>query len=104
MSILLIRGTTPTHTFELSLNGTDILRARVIYSQDDIEIVRKETEQCNIEGNTVSVSLTQEETLKFSQYAPRGEVQVRIVSTDEQAYTSDPIPLKIGKCLDNGVL
>ena len=59
------QGTTPTHYFDLPFDCGVIAAIRVTYKQEDVIVLEKELADCSFEGNTVSVTLTQEETLGF---------------------------------------
>ena len=99
------RGTTPTHTFELppELNGSLIAKAMVIYSQNDKEVFNKKTEDCDIGDNYIRVTLSQEDTFKFS-CKKNVEIQLRIVTHDGKASTSDVIVRNVYKCLNDEVM
>lgn len=61
------RGTTPTHTFTLPFDIPEGSAVRVVYAQNDIVLVERTTETCTIEGNKVTLRLTDKETLLFDQ-------------------------------------
>lgn len=95
-------GTTPTHTFTIP---SEIVRTaskvRVIYSQNrDVVLTKDVTE---FSGDTVEVTLTQEETLKF-QKQKVVDIQLRVLLTDGSALTSDIISVRAYECLENEVL
>ena len=58
-------GTTPTHIFRLPFSTLLIDKVRIIYAQNDEQILVKEKDDCDLKGNQISVTLTQEETFKF---------------------------------------
>ena len=60
-----MRGTTPIHTFYLPFSAEDIAKAKVVYKVDDQILVKKNTSDCKMESNSISVTLTREETVKF---------------------------------------
>jgi hypothetical protein len=60
---VIIRGTTPTLTFGLPFDTSIIDVGYVVVKQDKETIIEKPTSACDREGNTISVTLTQEETL-----------------------------------------
>lgn len=98
-----MRGTTPTHIFTLPFEAKLISNIRIIYTQGDEQILVKEVKDCNIDGNTVTVRLTQEETFLFDckKYV---EIQVRVLTAEKDALNSDPIKVSVEKCLDNEVM
>ena len=71
------KGTTPTYIFtlpeDIDLSSADSVY--VTFSKKNYEtILTKEDNELEIDGNTVSVFLEQEETLSF----PRGDILVQI--------------------------
>lgn len=98
------RYETPTHTIELPFNTSIISKARLVYSQNDVQILVKELSDCQCEGNTLSVRLTQEETAKFDCKKMFVELQLHILTTGNDSIVSDIEKVPIEKCLDNEVL
>ena len=97
----MIRGTTPTHTFALPFDTSAVKSAKVIYVQSDAVVLEKTS--CTMDGNTLSVRLTQEETLKFD-CKKNVEIQLRILTEANDALTSDIITIDVARCLDEEVL
>lgn len=99
----MIRGTTPTHVFNLPFESSLISSARVIYKQGTKEILRKETEAFEMEGNTIRVTLTQEETFLFD---CKGSVklQLRVLTKAGKSLSTRTIIVSVDECLDNEVL
>ena len=130
---MIVRGTTPYHTFIVPLTSQQIDEVYITYLQNgevildktksDVEIldVDLETENAHMEdleeeiieeaeptSSQVTVHLTQEDTLKFN-FFPAAEkniavVQLRILDTDGEAYASDPIHERIYGVLKEGVI
>lgn len=99
----MIRGTTPTHTFKLPFN-TDIIKSvRIIYSQCNCKILHKNTEDMNIKDDTITLKLTQEETLRFK-YGMPVKIQLRILTTSDDAMNSNIIIDTVDECLDDEVI
>lgn len=61
----MIRGTTPTITFETDCDCTGFDLLEIAFSQGDAVIMTKKLDDCLIEENKITVNLTQEETLLF---------------------------------------
>ena len=99
----MIRGTTPTHTFMIPLHTASIADLRISYAQSDQEILVKKIEDCFLEGNTIKVTLTQEDTFLFD-CKKTVAIQVRVKTLDGTALSSEIITVKVGKCLNNEVL
>lgn len=97
------RGTTPTHTFQLPVDAATLEEVKIIYAQSGKEVLTKYKEDCSANGTAVSVTLTQEETLKFSACSPC-QIQVRALTADGEAMASDIIEIKVYPILDSGVL
>ena len=85
------RLTTPEHTFTLPENISDYKVVQIAYKQSATKFVKtyangEASSGMSISGNTVIVTLTQEETKKFK----RGEasVQVRALTMTDKAVAS----------------
>lgn len=125
---MITRGTTPYHSFVLPLKTEDISQVYVTYLQNnevildksisDVEIADIEDEYENASMNEpledfvpsceLTVHLTQEDTLKFHFY-PAAEknvavVQIRVLTTEGEAYASEPIHERIFGVLKEGVI
>lgn len=99
----MIRGTTPTHIFRLPFSVLAIQDVRVIYAQRDEQILVKETADCTLEGNRISVTLTQEDTFKFD-HSKCVQIQVRVSTAGGQALASQIKLIDVDKCLDDEVI
>lgn len=98
------RGTTPTLVFnintELDLNTikevwiTFDLSPRLTYTKDDVEI--------DDELKTITLNLSQEETLKFNKHDVK--VQLRFLLEDGNAYASPIKSITVNDILQNGVI
>lgn len=98
-----MRGTTPTHSFKIPMDTASITRAMIIYAQNGVEVFRKETPDCVMEGNKISVTLTQEDTLKFSDES-HVKIQLRILTEDGKAMKTVPKIVDVSECLNDEVL
>lgn len=98
------RYETPTHYIELPFDTSMVAKARLVYSQNDVQILVKELSDCQCEGNTLSVRLTQEETALFDCKKMFVEVQLHILTTGNDSIVSDIEKVPVDKCLDNEVL
>lgn len=99
----MIKGTTPTHIFKIPFPASLVKEAMVIYAQGDIEVFHKDTYDCEIKNNEISVMLTQEETLLFNHRMPV-QVQLRVLTTKGVAMASDVKVISVHKCLNSEVL
>lgn len=100
----MIRGTTPTHIFTLPFDAALVADLRISYAQDLKEILVKTKNDCNIEGNEVSVKLSQEDTFKFNCRKQVVQIQVRVLTTGGEVLNSDLIILPVEQCLNEEVL
>ena len=97
------RGTTPTHTFQIPVDASLLEEVKITYAQNGKEVLSKYKEDCKLNGTTVEVTLTQEETLKFSGSKPC-QIQVRVLTTGGQACASKIMEEKVLPLLDGEVL
>ena len=59
------RGSTPTFTFEFNIELTDITDLHAAFAQNEDVKLEKTLEDCEIEGNKLTLCLTEDETLSF---------------------------------------
>lgn len=98
------RGTTPIHTFYLEDYNTNIIsKIRILYAQNDKNILIKEEKDCIFEENTITTKLTQEETYLFDD-KQIVQIQLHILTTTNESLVSDIERVKVEKCLDTEVL
>lgn len=129
---MITRGTTPYHSFVLPLSLDSISELYITYLQNDEVILDKSlsddsvslievesnlenasmeeilTEESEEKETQVTVHLTQEDTLKFTFY-PAAEkniavIQIRVLTSDGEAYASNPIQERIFGVLKDGVI
>lgn len=99
----MIRGTTPTHTFTLPF-AADILSAvHVIYAQGGAVKFKKTAADCQLDRNTITVKLTQKETLAFSD-GQLVEIQIRALDASGNSIASDIMRVHVCRCLEDEVL
>ena len=112
----MIRGTTPTHVFLVDISLENIDKLYVTYKQNKNTIVEKTLDDVEIDNDakTISVHLTQAETLLFkdlhwSALHPnlnskddKIQVQIRIKYDDGTALASNIILLPIDDILKDG--
>lgn len=97
------RGTTPTLSFKLPFDTSDLSAAWVTLAQDGRVIIDKPMSDCVLEGNVLAVTLTQEETLKLTA-ENRTEVQLRVKTTDGIAMASTIWRVEAEKILKDEVI
>lgn len=99
----MMRGTTPTHTFTMPVEGAVLKNVRIIYAQNEKRILVKEGSDCKIEGNTVTVKLSQADTFLFDCKKPV-EIQLRALTHGGDALNSEIMKESVERCLDNEVI
>lgn len=97
------RGTTPTHTFTLPFETDMIQKLHILYAQDEQVKIRKTEADCTKEGNAISLTLTQEDTLLL-ECKKTVEIQVRVLTLGGEALNSDIIRVPVERCLESEVL
>lgn len=99
----MIRGTTPTHVFTLPIDVNTLEKIRVIYSQNGREIVTKTEGDCQLDGNKITVKLSQRETLGMKSTA-NVEIQLRVLTNGGDALASQIMSVTPVRCLSDEVL
>lgn len=106
-------GATPTHYFEVDADLSNVTDARISYLQNDEVIVRKNYSEGDVEitseevvedEETITVytlftTLTEEETLLFSENSPV-RIQIRCKFPDGTKMISEVIETTSGELLD----
>ena len=108
------RGTTPTHNFTVPFEIPANSKVRIVYAQNNKVILERTTETCSISKNTVSITLTDAETLLFDcrPHFVNGkkmpypvEIQIGVKTPAGNKIWSDIITDTVERCLrDDGVI
>ena len=77
----MIRGTTPTITYNFPFAVSGISKIRIYFLQGKDTILTKNENDCTISGQSVSVTLTEEETYMFNA-KKRVETKSRFLLSD----------------------
>lgn len=90
------RGTTPTLFYEPDVDITSANKLTIAFTQDNKLIFKKQLSDCKIEGNVVSVRLSEEETLKFScdyllYMQLKALIGKEVIASEEAITTIEPI-------------
>lgn len=97
------QGTTPTHTFTLPFNTEVISKVRVLYAQNGkLKIVKTEADAV-MDGNTVSVKLTQEDTFLL-RTSFTTDIQLRALTQNRDSLVSKIFTVNTEECLSDEVL
>ena len=97
------RGTTPTITFTLPFESSRITALNLCFAQQDTVVLEKGLADCNLEGNTLKVSLTERETLLFDTKKGMVEMQLRIGCGDARM-ASNIMQASVERILKDGCL
>lgn len=96
-------GSTPKHEFTLPFDISLVKEFKVTYRQNGEIILEKYLNDFEANGNTLSATLTQEETFLFAE-GVNVELQARVLTTGGDAISSDIRIITAEKCLDREVL
>lgn len=99
----MIRGTTPTHIFNIPFDTSLVDEVKITYAQDDEIVLIKGTSDCVLDTNTIKVTLSQEDTFLFD-HKKNVQVQVRFLTKSGEAFASIVEKVGVSQCLDNEVL
>ena len=97
------QGTTPTHTFLLPFDSNEVKILELTYAQHDVVLLTKTLDDCILENNTVTIELSQEDTFKFD-CSSQIQMQLRVLTTTNQAYATEIYLAKIERSLSKEVL
>ena len=91
------RVTTPTHTFNLPFDTSLIDKLILTYKQNGKTVIEKTEADVTMDGTTVSVTFTQQETALFK--ADVAKVQMR-VKTGEKVMASNILTVNVHEVLN----
>lgn len=96
------QGTTPT--IQITINDIDLNEMQNIYVvfEQNGYILKKESSDLDIEGNTISVSLSQEDTLNFKEGTCN--IQLRMITKGGVAIASPIKTTKVYRVLNKEVI
>lgn len=99
----MIRGTTPTHTFTFSVDLSNVKDFVITYVQNGAIVLEKKKKDCTIDENKITVTLTQEETLRFD-HASMVEMQAKVLTTGGTVLASNIFTTHADRILNEEVL
>ena len=97
------RGTTPTHEFNTNVDLTDAKIVYITYMQNGETVVEKTIDDAVIDGDKITVSLTEEDTLKFDANS-LVEIQLRVGFENGERIASNIMRVRVQKILKDGEL
>lgn len=98
------RGTTPNCKFKFSIDPSQITKCNIIFSQNNNVIFIKTLEDCVVDSENLSISvkLTQEETLMFTTKFSM-QIQIRIKLTNGTVASSNLLVSNIRPLLEESI-
>ena len=100
----MFRGTTPTLTFTLPFETSLLKNLYITFTNKNNEaLLEKELSNCTLNDKSVSITLTQEETLIF-EGRQKIRLQLRAVTTDNAALASNIFDVYVHEILKEGVI
>ena len=106
----MIRGSTQNLVFNIGINTEEVSQLWLTFSHSNrlnAEIFTKEKNDVILEGTTLTVPLSQEETLALNEYNIKEKVvyiQLRVLLKDGQSRVSKVVELTVEHLLKDGVL
>ena len=97
------RGTTPTITLTLPFESSRITALNLCFAQQGEIVLEKGLLECVAEGNTLSVNLTEADTLLFNSEKGMVEMQLRVGCGDTRM-ASNIMRLSVEEILKDGCL
>lgn len=98
-----MRGTTPHLTFTLPFDASMVAKAKLVIKQGDTLLLRKNTADCALQGNTLTARLSRAETLQLPE-DERVFVQLEIETPVGDSLVTAPVTLYTGQLLDEEAL
>lgn len=98
------RGTTPTLVFTIISDGLDLSTLTQVWVtvKDQSHTIKYDMTRVAIDENTISVSMSQEETLTFTNAML--EVQIRMLDDGGNAYATPIKKIPLERILEGGVI
>lgn len=94
------RGTTPSHVFNVDVDLTEAT-IFLTYCQGGKTVLEKTNEDLDITADSITVYLSQEDTLKFKDGVPV-EIQLRYVTPSGKADASNIMLVGVERILKDG--
>lgn len=101
----MIRGTTPTLEFTMPFDTSLIAELYITITQNGATALEKTLSDCNCNDTSVSLTLTQEDTLRLEQKPySNSEMQIRVRTIAGEALASDIMSIYVDRILKEGVI
>ena len=102
----MVRGSTLTFTFVIPFNVSKIKNLYVTVEQKvgtDVIQIEKSIDDCELQEKQISCRFTQEDTLKLKENR-LANVQLRVLTHDDEALVSDVFEISVNELLKEGVI
>lgn len=99
----MIRGTTPTHIFNLPIETKIIKKIRISYKQGDSVLVEKTESDVTILATSIKLKLSQEDTFRFTSNIPV-QLQLKVLTSLEDVLASPIKTIPVSVILNEEVL
>lgn len=94
----MVRGTTPTHSFSIPFDTSEIDELFLTYSQNGQVVFEKQKEDCELIDNEIRVHLTQDDTLLLSD-KKQTEIQLAVKTRGGDVFRSNIINVSTERIL-----
>lgn len=98
----MIRGTTPTLTFNISFDTANITDLNICFAQWGKVVLEKDLRHCELNGKSIVLPLTETDTLALNS-SSLAHIQIR-AACGEARLASNILSVPVGKILNDGVL
>ncbi len=92
----MIRGSSPTFSFLLPSCAGDFSEINIVFMQRELTVLDFPKSKLTLDGNTVSLTMTEQESLSFEDGIP-AEVQIRLVTEDRTVLLSEIRRIHVGR-------
>ena len=99
----MIRGTTPTLTFTLPIEADTITLLNIAFSQRRRIVFEKSLDDVEVYDNTITLTLSETETLKLMSDGSDVEIQLR-VGVGDVRLASEIFRVSVDRILKDGIL
>lgn len=100
----MIRGTTPTHIFKLSIDTSTLKEIRLTYKQYGEVVLEKTEKDVQLEDNMIRFTFNQEESMLFRAGMVKVEVQLKVLTTSDTVLASPIKYISVEEILNTEVL
>ena len=103
METTMIRGTTPKLTFKLPFSVDTLSAAYITFMQGGNEVTEKNLTDCEINGDELSLKLSQDDTLSLSENVLL-EMQIKAKDQSGNVMVSQVLRVSVGEVFNEEVM